>query len=113
MSSDPQRPKRALPPYTPGMCMAVVDDYERPHWHASMQRIVIPNDKRCSRKGKALVGTLHLCTVHARLAWEGFVDVDGRVADRNTIRDHRHMRWEQGRPSMAYHWTLKLDRTKP
>ena len=95
MSADPTRPKRPLPPYVPGTCMAVVDDYEHPHWFAGPQRITIPNDKRCSRKYRETVGgilgpPLHLCAVHARLWREGMMDGD-RVKDRRTIHDLRLM----------------------
>lgn len=95
MSADPTRPKRPLPEYQSGMCMAVVDDYEHPHWFAGPQRIVIPNDKRCGRKHAEAVapatGPARLyCRVHARLWREGMMDGD-RVKDRGTIRDLRLM----------------------
>ena len=95
MAADPQRPKRPLPPLVAGQCMAVVDDYEHPHWFATHQRITIPNDKRCSRKHKEAIGglvgpTLLLCGIHVRLWREGMMDGE-RVKDRNTIRDLRLM----------------------
>jgi hypothetical protein len=78
-----------LAPLTLGQCAAIVDDRDHPRYHASMQRILLPGDKRCSRKAKEQVGHLHLCATHARLACEGFIAEDGRVADRNAIRDYR------------------------
>lgn len=79
-------------------CQAICEDYERPKYKASMQRITIPSDKKCSKSAVEKVGHLDLCRVHARLAKEGFVDKDGSVLAkylRDNARDypHKFMPW--------------------
>lgn len=74
-------------------CQAICEDFERPRYHASMQRITCPGEKPCSRKAKVQFNTgkgiLCLCTTHARLAREGFVAENGQVTGRNDIREYR------------------------
>lgn len=70
-------------------CQAIVDDWEHGGYHASMQRIHAPGDKPCSRGAKETVKHLELCTAHARMAREGLVGKDGRVAPRADIENVR------------------------
>lgn len=67
-------------------CQAVIDDRDRPAYHAPMQRISVPGDKPCSRTAHGQVGHLHLCRKHFGLACEGLIDERGRVASRADIR---------------------------
>ena len=73
-------------------CQAIVEDREHPAYHASMQRIMRPGSKPCSRRVTVQVKHLHLCTVHARLAREGFIAESGVVAPKADIRNVRNSR---------------------
>jgi hypothetical protein len=92
-------------------CQAKIDDYERPAYRASMQRIVAPGVKDCTRNAKVKLGFLYLCDTHARLAREGFVEEHGNVTTKNSIADVRRFndrrrkgdaRWQ------LYHWADDL-----
>ena len=88
-------------------CQAKIDDYERPAYQASMQRITAPGVKNCTRNAKVKLGDLCLCDVHTRLAREGFVDVTGEVTTKNSIADVRRSndRRRKGVPLWKiHHW---------
>jgi hypothetical protein len=72
-------------------CQAIVDDFNHLAFYASVQRIRVPGDKPCSRKGTEQVKHLCLCPTHARMAREGLIDEGGRVApaaDRANVRKY-------------------------
>ena len=82
-------------------CQATIDDLDRPKLHAPRQRISVPGDKPCTRRATARFGALCLCATHVRLAQEGLLTADGRVRDKNTIRDVRSIR-DGGRRGRAH-----------
>jgi hypothetical protein len=86
-------------------CGAKVDDYDRPAYQASMQRITAPGVKNCTRNAKVRIGNLCLCATHARLTHEGFVDEAGNVVTRNSIADVRRSndRRRKGTPLWKLH----------
>jgi hypothetical protein len=84
------------------MCQATVEDREHPTYHASMQRIMNPGNKACSRKGVEQVGPLLLCAAHARMAREGLVAEDGQVATKQDIAAVR--RYPEKFPKGLYNW---------
>jgi hypothetical protein len=90
-------------------CQAIVEDYERPRYHASMQRIIVPGEKPCSRRGVEQVGPLCLCKTHARLAREGFVSERGEVAGRNDRREIREYQRRHGRSARLHTWAPEAD----
>lgn len=92
-------------------CEAKIDDYDRPAYQASMQRITAPGVKRCTRNAKVKLGDLCLCAAHARLAHEGFVDEGGNVVTKNSIADVRRSndRRRSGTPLWKLHkWSEGL-----
>lgn len=92
---------RPLPPLAPGQCCALVETTEGAKSY-SMQRIRVTVTKRCSRKAKTKIGPLDLCTVHARLAREGFVAEDGQVSDSADIATMR--RYPKKFPGGQHSW---------
>lgn len=91
----------------PNQCQALCEDYERPAYSASMQRIVVPGVKACSKGAKVQIGHLKLCEVHARMAREGFIDEDGTVAPKDIRNDHR--RFPEKFKDLWFNWTEKLN----
>ena len=103
-------------------CQAICEDYDHPRYHASMQRIIVPGSKPCSRKGVVKVKHLCLCTTHARMAKEGFIKDTGEVEGRNDIKEYRDRaareyskrikhggsRWHDSKPG-PNRWALTFD----
>lgn len=59
------------------------------------RRVASYDSKPCSRKSKARLGGLKLCTVHLRMAQEGLMEEDGTTlckADRQVIADKPALR---------------------
>lgn len=83
-------------------CQAIVEDYERPAYRASMQRITAPSHRRCKRAANEPVEHLSLCSPHARLCRDGLIDRDGTVAPRPSIADVR--RYPSKFPRGLYDW---------
>lgn len=73
---------------SPICCQAIVEDFDRPAYHAPMQRMTLAGEKQCAKRPKTNVGGLDLCTVHARLARQGFVNKDGTVAMKSVREDY-------------------------
>lgn len=98
---------KELPPLGPGMCAAIVesDRFEDGAKHYSMQRITSMGSRRCSRKATAQVGHLPCCSVHARMAREGFIAETGVVAPKQSIRDARN--YPKKFPNGLYDWAKK------
>lgn len=90
-------------------CQAIVDDWERLKVHAPRQRISLPGDKPCSRRGAEQVEHLHLCSTHARMAREGLVMESGRVVNRDDIRNV-HRWYPDSFPHGLHHWAQKPKR---
>lgn len=67
-------------------CQAVIDDWDHLAVNAPRQALRAPGDKPCPRAGVEHVKHLCLCAQHAKMAREGFVAEDGRVAHRDDIR---------------------------
>jgi hypothetical protein len=92
-------------------CGATIADYERPTFHWSARKLVNPGSKPCSRKAAGDLAGLPLCTVHLRMAREGFVDASGRVCPKPDIRNARNA------PRLFPHglcdWAHKLPRHRP
>ena len=76
-------------------CQAICEDYENPRYHASMQRIICPGSKSCSRKGTVQVKHLTLCKTHARMAKEGLIEKSGQTVGRNDARDWREKAYRE------------------
>lgn len=95
---------KELPPKVDGMCAAIVesDRSEDGAKHYSMQRLIVPGHRRCSRKATGKVEHLDLCTTHGRLAREGVIDEDGVVAPKSAIRDVRN--FPKQFPDGLYAW---------
>lgn len=98
---------KALPPLAEGQCAALVETEEGAKSY-SMQRIRSVVSKRCSRRGKYQVGHLHLCTVHARLAYDGLIDEEGGIAPKQSIADVR--KYPKKFPGGLYVWARNLPR---
>jgi len=88
------------------MCQAIVDDLDYAKTFNLRRMIVSPGDKPCSRKAVEHVGHLHLCKVHARMAREGLVEENGRVAPKVEIALVR--RYPKKFPHGLYDWVRKL-----
>lgn len=93
------------------MCDATITDYNSVLYHASMQRIAVYGSKPCSRKSIETLGSLQLCKVHARMAREGLVDENGRVARKADIDNVR--RYPKNFPGGLYDWVRKLANDDP
>lgn len=94
----------------PSQCQAIVEDFDRPkmHWH---RKVMNPGSKQCSRAPKTTVGSLALCTAHAKLAREGFMRPNGQVHPRADIRNARNA------PALFPHgledWQMHVERKRP
>lgn len=89
-----------LVPPTEGGCMATV---AVPGKRWSMQRIQGYEARRCCHKAKETVGPLHLCTVHARMVWEGLLDETGYTGQPADLANRRNL------PKLRYTWMPKID----
>lgn len=87
-------------------CEATVEDYANGTTNNLRHVIVTPKSRPCSRAATCRLGTLHFCGQHAKLAKEGLVDEQGRVAPRGDLRAVRDnpRRFSRG----LYQWARGL-----
>jgi hypothetical protein len=96
--------KRWLKGYKGPGCIATVESDEGVPSY-SMQRIRVTRAKRCDRKATKKIGHLDLCTVHARMAREGFVDELGGVSSSSDIANAR--KYPRNFPGGFNNWHTK------
>ncbi len=87
-------------------CAAICDDFDRLKVHAPAQRISVPGDKKCSKYVTERLGHLELCGQHAKMAREGLLDANGRVASRADINNVR--KYPKQFPGGLYHWLKEI-----
>lgn len=89
------------------LCDAIVQDKGNVIYRAPVQRITAYGSKPCSKKSVETVGHLSLCRAHARLARDGLVSEQGRVACPADIRAVR--RYPKQFPNGLFLWAHKLE----
>lgn len=87
-------------------CAAIIEDYANSSRYNLSRVIATPVERACTRAATCKLGPLHLCTQHGKLAREGLVDKDGRVAPRGDLRTVRAnpRRFPRG----LYNWARTL-----
>lgn len=90
-------------------CAAIIEDYANGTRNNLVRVIVTPKSRVCSREATCRLGHLRLCWQHGKLAKEGLVDDDGRVAPRGDLRavrdNPRH--YPDGLYQWARHFVLE------
>lgn len=80
---------RSYPKQPKQLCQATVEDFENGTHYNLTRSFTVPEHRSCKRNAKVKLGSLCLCTLHAKLAKDGLVEEDGTVASRSVIADVR------------------------